>query len=230
MYTRWLDILKTSPIFKGIEEENLDKMLRCLKPAQKEYRSREIIALNGSEFSGIGVVAEGKIALTRETFGGNRVILQILGPGDIVGEMVAFSNLKTWPFTVIAQEDCRLFFLPASKVMGYCSNICSSHSRLIINILNILSNKTIAFSKTIEHLSARSIRGRVSSYLLDEFRQRGEKNFQLELKRNELSDYLGIPRPSLSREMANMKSDGIIDYEGASVNIKDLLRLEEAIV
>ncbi|MDD4635641.1 MAG: Crp/Fnr family transcriptional regulator [Dehalococcoidales bacterium] len=229
MYTKWLGVLKASPIFKDIEETNLSTMLQCLKPVKKEYENREIIALDGTDFSGIGVVADGKIALTRDTFGGNRVILQVLGPGDIVGEMVAFSNLKKWPFTVIAQDDCCLFFLPTYKVMGYCSNICSSHSTLIMNILNILSNKAIAFSKTIEYLSARSIRGRISSYLLDEFKQRGEKHFSLRMKRNELSDYLGIPRPSLSREMANMKNDGIIDYDGADITIKSVIRLEEAI-
>ncbi|MDD2251635.1 MAG: Crp/Fnr family transcriptional regulator [Dehalococcoidales bacterium] len=229
MYAKWLGTLKASPIFKDIEEQNLSTMLGCLKPVKREYQNREIIALDGAEFSGIGVVADGKIALTRETFGGNRVILQVLGPGDIVGEMVAFSNLKKWPFTVIAQDDCCLFFLPTHKVMGYCSNICSSHSTLIMNVLNILSNKAISLSKTIEHLSARSIRGRVSSYLLDKYRLKGEKNFTLDMKRNELSDYLGIPRPSLSREMANMKQDGIIDYKGASITIKDLIRLEDAI-
>ncbi|MBN1368637.1 MAG: Crp/Fnr family transcriptional regulator, partial [Dehalococcoidaceae bacterium] len=167
------------------------------------------------------------VALTRETFSGNRIILEILGPKDIFGEMVAFSHNQTWPMTVIAHEDCCLFFLPAKKVLGNCSNICQAHSSLIMNVLNILSDKALLLSKTIEHLSARSIRGKLSSYLLEEFRQRGDGYFKLGLKRNELADYLGIPRPSLSREMANMKRDGFIDYDGPWVKINDVIQLEQ---
>ena len=99
-----------------------------------------------------------------------------------------------------------------------------------MNVLNILSDKALLMSKTIEHLSARSIRGKLSSYLLEEFRQRGDGSFKLGLKRNELADYLGIPRPSLSREMANMKRDGFIDYEGLWVKINDVVQLEQLIV
>jgi len=230
MYNQWLNVLKSSPLFKEIPEPNLNAMLECLKPAKKEYQCREIVALNGSPFTGIGIVASGSVALTRETFSGNRILLEILGPKDIFGEMVAFSHNQTWPMTVIAHEDCCLFFLPAKKVLGNCSNICQAHSSLIMNVLNILSDKALLLSKTIEHLSARSIRGKLSSYLLEEFRQRGDGYFKLGLKRNELADYLGIPRPSLSREMANMKRDGFIDYDGSWVKINDVIQLEQIIV
>jgi len=229
MYNQWIETLKASPLFRGINAENLNTMLECLKPARKEYRAREIVALNGNNFDGIGIVASGKVALTRETFSGNRVILEILGPPDIFGEMVAFSNLHTWPVTVIAHEDCCLFFLPPAKVLGNCSNICRAHSSLIMNVLNILSNKTLLFSRTIEHLSARNIRGKISSYLLDEYRQTARDAFRFPLKRHELADYLGMPRPSLSRELAHMKKDDLIDYAGPNIQIKDIVRLEQAL-
>ncbi|MBN1368737.1 MAG: hypothetical protein JW954_00695, partial [Dehalococcoidaceae bacterium] len=80
MYNQWLGVLKSSPLFKDIPEDNLNAMLECLRPAKKEYQGREIVALNGSPFTGIGIVACGSVALTRETFSGNRIILEILGP------------------------------------------------------------------------------------------------------------------------------------------------------
>ncbi|RGC24550.1 helix-turn-helix domain-containing protein [Absiella sp. AM54-8XD] len=35
---------------------------------------------------------------------------------------------------------------------------------------------------------------------------------QLPLNRNALSEYLNIERSALSRELSNMKKDGLIDY------------------
>ena len=229
MYQEWLDVLKSSPLFRGIEPEALDIMLACLKPTMKRCKHREIVAVYGGPFQGIGVVASGKVALTRETYAGNRIMMVILDAGDIFGEMVAFSDSRVWPVTVIAQEDCCLFFLPPDKILGNCSNLCAAHSVLIMNMLNILSNKVLSMNKKIEHLSAKSIRGKISSYLMEEYRQNGQTTLTIPMKRHELADYLGIPRPSLSREMGAMRKDGLIEYNGASVEIKDILTLEKVI-
>ncbi|MCJ7769864.1 MAG: Crp/Fnr family transcriptional regulator [Dehalococcoidales bacterium] len=229
MYQEWIEVLQTTPLFRGIDREGLSKMLECLKPRIKRYKYREIVALYGSPLSGIGIVASGKVALTRETYSGNRIMLGILDSGDIFGETAAFSNDRTWPVTVIANEDCQLLFLPPDKIQGNCSNICIAHSILILNMLNILSNKALMLNKKIEYLSAKSIRGKVSSYLLEEYVQNNETAFRIPMKRHELADYLGIPRPSLSREMIMMKKDGIIDYDGSWVQINDILKLERSI-
>jgi CRP-like cAMP-binding protein len=229
MYREWIEVLQTTPLFRGIDREDLNKMLECLKPRVKRYKYREIVALCGSPLSGIGIVASGKVALTRETYSGNRIMLGILDSGDIFGETAAFSNDRTWPVTVIANEDCQLLFLPPDKIQGNCSNICTAHSILILNMLNILSNKALMLNKKIEHLSAKSIRGKISSYLLEEYGQSNETAFRMSMKRHELADYLGIPRPSLSREMITMKKEGIIDYDGSWVQINDILALERSI-
>lgn len=229
MYQKWIEVLQTTPLFRGIDREALNKMLECLKPAVKRYKYREIVALYGNPLSGIGIVTSGKVALTRETYSGNRIMLGILDSGDIFGETAAFSSDRTWPVTVIANEDCQLLFLPPDKIKGNCSNICAAHSILILNMLKILSNKALMLNKKIEHLSAKSIRGKISSYLLEEYGQNKKAAFRIPMKRHELADYLGIPRPSLSREMGMMKREGIIDYDGSWVQINDIFKLERSL-
>ena len=99
--------------------------------------------------------------------------------------------------TVIAQEDSLLLFLPPDKIAGPCSNICASHNTLIINMLRILSDRASMLDRKIEYMSANNIRGKLSSYLLDMYRQSEKDTFTLPMKRHELADYLSIPRPSL---------------------------------
>ncbi|MDD5590647.1 MAG: Crp/Fnr family transcriptional regulator [Dehalococcoidales bacterium] len=229
MYLEWIDTLKSALLFRGIGSESLNIMLDCLKPTVRRTKQREIIVAYGQPFQGIGIIASGKVALSKETYSGNRIIMGILEAGDVFGEAVAFSDRRIWPMTVIAQEDCILLFLPPDKITGACSNICSSHSTLIINMLRILSNRAAMLDKKIEHISAKNIRGRISSYLLDTYLQSGNKDLTLTMKRHELADYLNIPRPSLSREMGSMRDDGIIEFEGSHVTIKNALKLEKSI-
>jgi CRP-like cAMP-binding protein len=226
MYGEWTDILKSSPLFREIGEEALNIMLDCLKPKIKKYKQREIVVTTGQPFQGVGIIAHGRVALTRETYSGNRIIIGILGAGDIFGETVAFSDNRVWPVTVIAMEDCVSLFLPPDRITGTCSNICASHSTLIENMLRILSNRASMLNKKIEHLSARNIRGKISNYLLDIFNLNTDNTVTIPMKRHELADYLNIPRPSLSRELGLMRDEGIIEFKGAHITINNVHKLE----
>jgi len=50
------------------------------------------------------------------------------------------------------------------------------------------------------------------------------------MKRYEIPDYLGIPRPSLSRKMDLMRDAGMIDFNKSTVKIKDAIAMEKSIL
>jgi len=225
-----LDVVKSSVLFRNIENKALGVMLDCLNPRMKKYRQREIIVSHGETFTGIGIIAGGRIALTREQYSGNRIIMGFLNSGNIFGEMIAFSDSNTWPLTVIAQEDSTILYLPPDRITTTCSNVCASHTTLILNMLGILSNRALMLNRKIEHLSARSIRGKISSYLLDTLRENRENIVVIPMKRHELADYLNIPRPSLSRELGLMRNEGIISFEGSAITVNDVRKLEESML
>jgi CRP-like cAMP-binding protein len=49
----------------------------------------------------------------------------------------------------------------------------------------------------------------------------------LNMNREELADYLGTTRPSLSRELMNMQEDGLIDVSRSRILINDREELEQ---
>ena len=61
---------------------------------------------------------------------------------------------------------------------------------------------------------------------MDIYSQQGCNPPHLPMKRHELADYLNIPRPSLSREMASMRDEGVIDFSGSEIIVKKLPVLE----
>lgn len=222
MDQKYLNIISSSELFQNIPKSELGIMLDCLNPQIRSYQRNECIALAGSEFLAIGIVLSGNVTVLKENVAGNRVILSVLDPGDMFGEMAAFARKRVWPATVMAQNEVKALFLPPEKVIGNCQRQCDSHRRLIYNMLMIISNKALALNKKMEYLSIKNLREKISTYLLEFYQQTGKNTFMLPLKRNELADFLNITRPALSREMGRMRDEGIIDFHRSSVQIKDL--------
>jgi CRP-like cAMP-binding protein len=225
-----LDAIKSSSLFRNIDDQSLGIMFDCLKPRMKKYRQREVIVSYGQPFTGIGIIAGGRVALTREQYSGNCIIITFLDSGNIFGEMIAFSDRKTWPVTVISQEDSIVLYLPPDRITGTCSNVCASHTTLILNMLGILSNRALMLNRKIEHISVKSIRGKISSYLLDVLRESNDNTVVIPMKRHELADYLNIPRPSLSRELGLMRNERIINFKGSIITVYDTGKLEESMI
>lgn len=227
MYKKWLEPITRCALFKGIGTEELLGVLQCMNLNINEYKKGDYLTIAGDEFSQIGVILNGTVALTKETVSGNRVIIGILEAGEMFGEMAAYSDNKSWPMTVIAQSNCTIMFFAQNKIVGCCERVCTSHKKLIMNMLKVVSNRAIMLNKKVEYLSIKSLRGKISTYLLEESNKAGNKTFQLNLNRNELADFINVSRPSLSRELCKMRDEGIIDFHSTAIKIKDLQTLRE---
>ncbi len=221
MLKKWVNVLSSCSLFEGINLEELQNMLDCFNPKLVNYERNELISVAGEEFNGLGIVLEGNVAITKENVAGDRVIIDILSPGQIFGEIAAFSGNKLWPATVVAHTDCTVIFMAPEIILGTCKKQCVSHKQLIKNMLKIISKKALLLNKKLQYLSMKSIRSKISSYLLEQYKEKKQETFMLPLKRNEMADFLNIARPSLSREMCRMRDEGIIDFHRESVKIKD---------
>jgi CRP-like cAMP-binding protein len=182
----------------------------------------------GDPFEGVGVVLSGQGDVIKENNAGERMIMTMLRPGDLFGEMAAFSGVGKWPATVVAHTDCSVMYVPSDKLTGQCEKTCTGHRRLIINMLGILSKKALTLGKKLEFLSIRSVRGRIANFLLEHYKNSGQATFMLPMNRNEMADFLNITRPSLSREMSRMREEGILDFHRSSVRLTDLAALRKA--
>ncbi len=229
MFKKWIEKLSVCTLFQGISPDELNIMLECLNPKVNRYKKNEFITISGDQFIGVGVILSGEVVVTKEDVAGNRVIIDLLGPGEMFGEMAAFSGKRLWPATVVAQSICTVMFLPTEKIVDGCEKLCNSHRLLVMNMLQIISDKALLLNKKLEYLAIKSIRGKISTFLLEQYKKAGKAMFVIPLKRNELADFLSVTRPSLSREMCKMRDEGIIDFHRASIRIKDVEALKKNI-
>lgn len=226
MIEAYIDIIKESPLFYGIKSDEIISMLHCITPKIQSYNKNECIVDSGDTIDRFGIVLEGEAIIVKESVDGNRVIIAVVEKGDLFGEMLVFSSHKIWPVTVRVQSSCKVLFLTNSDLIARCGRNCSWHISMLQNFMKVISDKSLLLNKKLDYLSIKSIRGKICTYLLEQYQIVKNINLTLPLKRNELADFLNVSRPSMSREMCQMRDEGIIDFHLSSFRIKDIEALK----
>ncbi|MCE5284723.1 MAG: Crp/Fnr family transcriptional regulator [Pelosinus sp.] len=223
------DFLIKTPLFSNIGQTDLTNMLGCLDIKVKEYPKSHYIVSAGEPLSGIGILLSGEAAVIKENAAGSRIIMTILQPGGLFGEMPAFLPEAHWPASVYTQKSSSVLFLPPEKIVSGCQKLCPWHQTLTLNMLKIISEKALQLNKKVEYLSMKSMRGKLCAFFLEQYQKNANTTFTLPLKRNELADFLNVSRPSMSREMARMKEEGLIDFYLSSVRLLNIEKLRTMI-
>ena len=230
MYGKWKELLRQVTLFDGIPVEETIQMLECLWPRLEVYARDEYAFLAGDEVRGSGVVLSGRVAVLKENALGQQMIMTLVGPGEMFGEVAAFSSASCYPASVrVLEEETTIVYLSVEQVTGICEKSCFSHRKMMANMLKILAQKAMLLNRKVEFLSVKSIRGKVCALLFERYRQKGEATFEMPMNRSEMAEYLHIPRPSLSRELCNLRDEGMLSFDRSLFTINDIDQLRKCL-
>ncbi|EJO5348914.1 Crp/Fnr family transcriptional regulator [Clostridium botulinum] len=216
-------ILNKCILFKDFEEKCIEKILKNINYKVKDYKKDEVIAIEGDACSTIGIILDGNIEIQKLFSSGKAVTITTLIAGDIFGEVIVFSSMNKYPSTIISSSNSTVMFISKDNIV----KLCSLDSLILNNLMGLLSNKILMLNKKVKNLSYETIRQKISSFLLDQYQKQNSLIIKLSMSRQALSELFGIPRPSLSRELINMKNDKLIDFEKNIITIKNLDGLEK---
>jgi len=219
--------LKNNQLFDGLEQDEIKKIFICCKAKVQKYENNQAVFLKDDIIKNIGIVLEGEFNLVSQKYNGSRVIVTNLVTNDLFGEALIFSTAKTSPYDLISSGESKALFIPKVFFIEMCPNSCNFHKKLINNMLAILSDKIIMLNSKMKILNAETIKSKISVYLLSIYNKTNKLSFDIPMKRQELSEFLNVTRPSLSREISSMQNDKIIEINRSRVKILDLGRLYE---
>ena len=204
-------ILKKCPLFEGIEDEELKRMLTCLGAKVVEYGKKQVIFSEGTAPTYIGLMLEGAAHVEQIDYYGNRTILEKIGAGDVFAEAFACADIEHLPLDIIADAPSSVMLIGCSHILRTCENHCAHHQQLIYNLMRDIANKTIVYHQKMEITSKRTTREKLLAYLTLVSKKQGSSRFEIPFNRQELADYLEVERSGLSAEISKMKNDGIIN-------------------
>ncbi|MCY6355539.1 Crp/Fnr family transcriptional regulator [Clostridium sp. ZS2-4] len=217
--------LKFCMLFSNFSEDALCKILTDISYKTSSFNKDQTIALEGDPLSNIAIVLEGNVEVQKNYPSGKTVTINKIKQGGIFGEVIIFSNMKNYPSTIISTDNSKILFIAKTDIV----NLCSSNTIFLNKFMGLLSNKILMLNKKLKNLSYGTIREKIASFLLDEYKKQKNLTINIKFSRQELADQFGTTRPSLSRELINMRDDNLIEFTRTTMTIVDLDKLEECL-
>ncbi len=208
-----LSCIGRMPIFNGIEEEELYTLIKCCDGQMAVFEKDQWIFRAGEELGYIMVVLKGRLAVIREDFWHQQRETDHILPGEIFGENYASAGNRTLPVDIKAAEKSEVLFLDYERSLTFCTMSCPFHSMMVHNLIKLMSAGKENIEEKLEHISQKTTRDKLRSYLSRRALQEGSNSFDIPYNRQELADYLGVDRSAMSSELGKMKNEGILEFK-----------------
>jgi len=190
---------------------------------QKHFKKGQIIFSEGEEASGFYMVLVGRVKVSKLAPDGKEQILHILGIQEPFGEAAVFAG-ERFPANAEAMEDTKVLFLPRDAFV----DLMRKEPSLSMNMLALLSRRLRRFSALIESLSLKAVPARLASYLLYlSGQQKGVDALELDIPKVVLANLLGTIPETLSRILARMSQEHLLEVDGRHIRLIDRKALEE---
>lgn len=208
-----INVLLSSPLFNGIESNNLRDVLHCVGAEKHHYKKWEWVLRRGTIVDKIGIVVKGCIYLMKEDFWGNRAIIEIINPGYLFAESYSTVFPDNIEIDFVSAKDSDVIFINTSKVLNICTSQCQFHQIIVRNLFDMLTRKNRQLIKKMNHLSNKNIQQKILSFLSDMAYINNSHKFTIDFNRQELADYLYVDRSALSSELSKLHVKGLINYK-----------------
>ena len=218
-----IDKLQGNGFFININNEEIEKLLSNIGYLVKSYKKGEIIANEEDDCSSLGFVLDGTIEIQRIYVSGKQITLKRLSSSEIFGEALIFSKKSKYPSTVISFTNSSILYISKADIL----KLCTMDERVLGNFMSELSNKILMLNSKIKSIAFKSIKHKVINFILEQYKNQKNETITLKESKEEIASSLGIPRPSLSRELMNLRDLNYIEFNRNTIKILNIEELEE---
>lgn len=207
--------MEAFPVFSGISTDDFNHMHTCFNMQTKNFSKDDTLLLGHTESENVCVLQKGTAGIVWFDENGNRMILEQLTEGSIFGGLFSYAE-DTY---IVFSSDCIVLYIDYARLIRQCENACECHSRLVSNVLQLISRRTRELSSKINILSQRTTRGKLTAYFsLLQGRQK-RRHIVLPQTLSDLADYLCVDRSAMFREIKKMKEEGLLISKGRNFTL-----------
>ena len=117
---QYMFILRNSPLFQGMTEEEISSVLHCVNASILRRKKGEYIFRVGDSTESMGLVLRGAMLSLQEDLWGHRNIIHRIGVGEYFAEPFAATPGSVLNVSVVADEDSEIMLLNMGKLLKTC--------------------------------------------------------------------------------------------------------------
>ncbi|MCL3778913.1 Crp/Fnr family transcriptional regulator [Prolixibacteraceae bacterium JC049] len=210
-------VLVQSPIFRGLNMEEINSLLEQVNYQIKKYSKDDLIAMRDDECNALLIVVEGSVKGEMLDLSGKVIKIEDIEAPRPLASAFIFGKQNRYPVDIIANGDVKILKIAKPEVL----HMFQANEQVLKNYLNAISNRTQFLTRKLFFLSFKTIREKIAFYLSELHKQQKSEQLQLPLPQREIAELFGVARPSLARGFAELQDMGMIEVERKLVVIKD---------
>ncbi|MGE5614498.1 MAG: Crp/Fnr family transcriptional regulator [Bacillota bacterium] len=200
------------PIFAPLDDSELKQVTEII--VQKRFEKDAFIIREGDIPRDFFIVNSGKIKVYSYSPEGREQIMYVLNKGDFFGARNLVRDKKAG-FFAQAAEDTVLCTIDSQRFRG----LLFKYPAMSLKIMEVLCDRLERMESMFCRISPREVDSRVSMLLLELSQRFGRREngavlIELPMSREEMAGSIGVARETVSRKLALLKKDGIIDILG----------------
>ena len=209
-------LLSKAPMFKGMTAYEIEIIFTTVPFKVKRFLSGSMVSQSGEQVYSLMIVIDGIVKGEMVDYAGRVIRIEdIPAPGALASAFI-FGNRNRFPVNVIAVSDAELLFIEKADFL----KMLMTHDILLVNFLDMISNRSQFLSEKIKFLNFKTIKGKLANYVLQKA-GKDELSVTLGMTQSDLADFFGVARPSVARALGDLEEEGYIEAKGKNIKIID---------
>jgi CRP/FNR family transcriptional regulator, nitrogen oxide reductase regulator len=221
------ELLRSSTLYRKLSAEDQQRLASV--SLARNYEKGETIFAEGDAPDYLVTIASGRVKVVKLIPSGKEIILEIFGPGDPVGAVVAYEG-NPYPASAIALERVECILVRRSEFFAFFEG----HPSFVRGFLSGMAQRIVELTRRIPEVAAGRVETRFARLFLKLSDRMGEAHGQsrlipLPLSRQELADLTGTTIETCIRIMSRWGKEGLVTTERDGFLVNDLAALERRV-
>jgi CRP/FNR family transcriptional regulator len=218
--TAVLEQLRQHELLRRFDPEGLRALLSGA--AVKTYDEREVLFTQGDPGQTVLVVVHGYIKLSALTAGGREVVLDVVGPSDVFGELAVLTD-RPRAATAVALSPCAVFSIDGRPFVEALARAPDAMFWMIRLLGRRVSRTTGQMTDGLDlPAGVRLAKAVLELAALRSRPVKGGLRIDLALSQRELGGMTGLIRESINKHLGTWRDAGWLSLSGRTITLHDV--------
>lgn len=212
-------VLRRVWLFAQLGDAERAQIRALAKP--RRCQAREVVVRQGDEQGDLYAVVAGRLKVSIANVDGDEMVLSILGPGDVFGE-IALLDRQPRSASVSALEACDLLVVERRPFHDLLLRVPA----LALSLMQVMAKRLRELTDHAQDVSLLGVSARLARALLALARRFGERRagkleVALKLSQQELGEMVGATREMVNKCLRKWSDAGLIEVAAGKLVIND---------
>ncbi len=189
--------------------------------ARQRYPAGATLFIEGDRLGSVIVIQRGDVKVCGTAAGGREIVFDVLGPGDVVGELSALDG-GVRSASAVTLNEVEVLTVPAA---GFRAAVEANRMLERALLVDVIRRLRVSDRRQLE-VGSDAI-GRLCTRLLEIAERTGSSELELAVNQSDLAGWTGQSREAVVKALAALRRLGWITTEGRRVRLIELDRIRD---